>query len=198
MSHDISRWLETLGLGQYAEAFARNDIDIEVLPELTEDDLRELGLSLGHRRKLLKAIATLPEAAETTEPAAPGRVKAEAERRQLTLMFVDLVGSTALSHRLDPEELSEVIRAYQNAVASEISRAEGHIAKFMGDGVLVYFGYPHAHEDDAERSVRAGLAIVEAVHRLKSRADEPLRVRVGIASGAVVVGDLIAEGLQNA
>jgi class 3 adenylate cyclase/tetratricopeptide (TPR) repeat protein len=194
VSGDISRWLENLGLGQYAEAFARNDIDIEVLPELTEDDLKELGLSLGHRRKLLKAIETLSGQPEPIQSVAPGRAKTEAERRQLTLMFVDLVGSTALSHRLDPEELSEVIRGYHNAVAAEVSRVEGHVAKFMGDGVLVFFGYPRAHEDDAERSVRAGLAIVEAVHRLRSGDNEPLRVRVGIATGSVVVGDLIGEG----
>jgi class 3 adenylate cyclase/tetratricopeptide (TPR) repeat protein len=190
----ISSWLEEVGLGQYAESFARNDIDFDVLPELTEDDLKELGLSLGHRRKLVKAIAALPRSPEPLPSGEPARAKPEAERRQLTLVFVDLVESTALSHRLDPEELAEVIRGYHDVVVAEISRLEGYVAKFMGDGVLVYFGFPRAHEDDAERAVRSALAIVEAVRGLRLRDDEPLRVRVGIATGSVVVGDLIGEG----
>jgi class 3 adenylate cyclase/tetratricopeptide (TPR) repeat protein len=194
VSGDISGWLQSLGLGQYAEAFARNDIDLEVLPELSEADLRELGLTLGHRRKLLKAIAALTARQEPAPTPERPRSKPEAERRQLSLMFVDLVDSTALSHRLDPEELSEIIRRYQKAVADEVTRFEGHVAKFMGDGVLVYFGYPRAHEDDAERSVRAGLAIAAIVRSLESRARETLRVRIGIATGPVVVGELIGEG----
>jgi class 3 adenylate cyclase/tetratricopeptide (TPR) repeat protein len=194
VSSDISCWLEGIGLGQYAEVFARNDIDIGILPELSEDDLKELGLSLGHRRKLLKAIAILSERPEPLRSTVPRRARPDAERRQLTLMFVDLVGSTALSHRLDPEELSDVIRGYQNAVAGEVSRFEGRVAKFMGDGVLIYFGYPHAHEDDAERAVHAALAIVEGVRNLESRVSAQMRVRIGIATGPVVVGEIVGEG----
>ena len=173
-----------------------------VLPRLTADDLSELGVaSLGHRRKLLDAIAALrAEAAPPARSAArrhaarPPHRHRRAERRQLTVMFVDLVGSTALSARLDPEEMREVLRAYQNAVAGEIARVDGHVAKLMGDGVLAYFGWPRAHEDEAERAVRAGLAIVEAVGRLATPAGEPLAARVGIATGLVVVGDLVGEG----
>ena len=142
-----------------------NDIASAVLPELTDRDLKDLGVSLGHRRLLLKAIAhlaardadgTLASAAE----AAPRTDRATgAERRQLTVMFVDLVGSTELSGRLDPEDMGEVIRAYQGCCAEVIGRWGGHVAKYMGDGVLAYFGWPQAHEDEAERAVRAGLAL---------------------------------------
>ena len=174
-----------LGLGQYEQAFRENDIDADLLPTLTMDDLRELGIaSLGHRKRLLSAIASLGK----------GLRVPQAERRQLTVMFVDLVGSTALSARLDPEEMREVLRAYQNTVTGEIARVEGHVAKLMGDGVLAYFGWPRAHEDEAERAVRAGLAIVEAVGQLSTPAGEPLAARVGIATGLVVVGDLVGEG----
>ena len=190
----IARWLEDLDLGQYAETFARNDIDLEVLPDLSDDDLKDLGISLGHRRKLLKAIAALPAEQEHVPSPGPSHSKAEAERRQLTVMFVDLVGSTALSQRLDPEELSELIGVYQKAVAGEVARVEGHVARYMGDGVLAYFGYPHAHEDSSERAVRAGLAIVEAVGGLTSPDGESLRVRIGVATGSVVVGDIIGAG----
>ena len=201
---DVGAWLRGLGLGQYEQAFRDNDVDAEVLPELTADDLERLGVaSLGHRRKLLAAIAALPaghpppcprrQPNRRSTPARPARAT-EAERRQLTVMFVDLVGSTALSGRLDPEEMREVLRAYQDAVAGEVARFEGHVAKFMGDGVLAYFGWPRAHEDDAERAVRAGLAIVEAVGRLATPDGEPLAARVGIATGLVVVGDLVGEG----
>ncbi|MDP2620459.1 MAG: adenylate/guanylate cyclase domain-containing protein, partial [Hyphomicrobiales bacterium] len=194
MSGDIARWLEGLGLDRYAETFARNDIDLEVVAELSDDDLKDLGLTLGHRRKLLKAIAALPDVQERPPASAPSRSKAEAERRQLTVMFVDLVGSTALSQRMDPEELSELIGGYQTAVAGQVARVEGHVARYMGDGVLAYFGYPRAHEDGADRAVRAGLAIVEMVSGLASPDGESLRVRVGIATGSVVVGDIIGEG----
>src|SRR6516162_6160325 len=150
---------------QYEQAFRENAIDAAVLPELTADDLRELGVSLiGHRRKLLAAIAALHSdrsPAAETGPAAP-----TAERRQLTLMFCDLVGSTALSARLDPEDLREMIGAYHRAVTEAVRNFDGWVAKYMGDGVLAYFGYPLAHEDDPERAVRAGLAVVEAVRRL--------------------------------
>ncbi|MSP83765.1 MAG: hypothetical protein EXQ94_12820 [Alphaproteobacteria bacterium] len=151
---DVARWLANLGLGEFAETFAGNRIDGAVLPELTDDHLREMGLPLGARLKLLKAIKTLDTQVEA--PAARG----EAERRQLTVMFVDLVGSTELSLKLDPEELRELSRAYGDVVAREVGRFGGHVAKYMGDGVLVYFGYPQAHEDDAVRAIYAGLAVV--------------------------------------
>lgn len=196
---NLEQWLERLGLGQYAQVFAVNDIDFEVLPRLTEDNLKELGLTLGHRVKLKAAIEALSPDRSLTQPASPPTRQtelqpAEAERRQLTVMFVDLVGSTALSGRLDPEDMREVIGAYQNAVAGEVARFEGHVAKFMGDGVLAYFGWPRAHEDEAERAVRAGLAVIETVAKLATSAMESLAARVGIATGLVVVGDLIGEG----
>lgn len=194
MSGDIAHWLEGLGLSRYTKTFARNDIDLEVLPDLSDDDLKELGLTLGHRRKLLKAVAGLPAEKKHAPPPTTARTKAEAERRQLTVMFVDLVGSTALSQRLDPEELSELIGGYQKAVSDQVARVEGHVARYMGDGVLAYFGFPRAHEDSAERAARAGLAIVETVGGLTSPGGEPLRVRVGIATGPVVVGEMIGEG----
>jgi class 3 adenylate cyclase len=188
---DIAAWLRGLGLEQYEVAFHANEIDASVLPRLTAEDLKDLGVTLvGHRRRLLDAIAALsddPRAAEATRAAAT-----EAERRQLTVMFCDLVGSTELAARLDPEDLRDVIGAYHRAVTGAVTSFEGFVAKYMGDGVLVYFGYPQAHEDDAERAVRAGLAVIEAVDRL----DLPVRLlaRVGIATGLVVVGDLIGEG----
>ena len=200
MARDVGRLLEDLGLQRYLGTFVANDIDIDVLRDLKEHDLERLGLSLGHRKKLLRAIVTLE--AELTAASQPGpevqrgheAIPTTAERRQLTVLFADLVGSTALSGRLDPEDMREVIRAYQNAVAGEVARVEGHVAKFMGDGVLAYFGWPQAHDDEAERAVRAGLAIVETVGKLATPAKEPLAVRVGIATGLVVVGDLIGEG----
>jgi class 3 adenylate cyclase len=196
---DVARWLADHGLGQHAKTFGKQGVGADVLHELTDADLKELGLNLGDRKRLLKAIAALPAGstdarAEIPEATAGPAVPREAERRQLTIMFVDLVGSTALAQRLDPEEMREVLRSYQNAVAGEITRYEGHIAKFMGDGVLAYFGYPRAHEDEAERAVRAGLAITAAIGRLASPAGMPLAVRVGIATGPVVVGELIGEG----
>ena len=202
---DVGAWLRGLGLGQYEPAFRENDVDADVLPELTEADLERLGVaSLGHRKKLLRGIAALragsapsaatPPAAEPAPDAPPAAHSSGAERRQLTVMFVDLVGSTALSGRLDPEEMQEVLRAYQNAVTGEVARYGGHVAKLMGDGVLAYFGWPRAEEDEAERAVRAGLAITGAVGRLATPAGEPLATRVGIATGLVVVGDLVGAG----
>jgi class 3 adenylate cyclase len=174
----------------YEHAFLDQDIDAEVLPQLTADDLCALGVtSVGHRRKLLAAIAALDQP-RASEDAPPPR---DAERRQLTVMFVDLVGSTELSRGLDPEEMGGLIRAYQNALAGEVTRFEGHIAKCMGDGVLAYFGWPRAHEDEAERAVRTGLAIVAVVGRLAAPGGEPLAARVGIATGLVVVGDLVGS-----
>jgi class 3 adenylate cyclase len=188
--HDLAHWLEALGMSEYAQRFAENDIDIEVLGDLNDADFDRLGVSIGHRRKLLKALA----AGVATRAEAPhGKSATEsAERRQVTVMFCDLVGSTALSARMDPEDLREVISAYQKSVAETVQRFGGFVAKYMGDGVLVYFGYPQAHEDDAERAVRAGLELIQAVSGLKSSAF--LQTRVGIATGLVVVGDLIGSG----
>ena len=176
---DVSRWLAEQGLGHHAEAFAENGIAGDILRELTDADLKELGLNLGDRKRLLKAIAAL-DPAPTQDRMTPAKSIAtaaaprEAERRQLTVMFVDLVGSTALSARLDPEDMSAVIRAYQERCAEVVSRWDGHVAKYMGDGVLAYFGWPQAHEDEAERAVRAGLALVAALARLETAAGEPL------------------------
>ncbi len=198
MARVIGEWLTEIGLGKYAETFLANDIDLDVLPDLDDSDLERLGVSLGHRKKLLRAIADLSAAAtvrpRSDRPRAPEPSPSAAERRQLTVMFVDLVGSTELSRRLDPEVMREVIRAYQDLVAGEAARFEGHIAKFMGDGVLAYFGWPQAHENSAERAVRAGLAMTAAVGRLTNLTGKPLAARVGIASGLVVVGDLIGRG----
>ena len=196
----IADWLEKLGMSEYAERFAENDIDFTILSELTDQDLEKIGIvSLGHRRKLLRAIADL-KVVEKSEPSitvaavAPAEPGPQdfAERRQVTVMFSDLVGSTALSARMDPEDLREVISAYQKSVAQTVRRFGGFVAKYMGDGVLVYFGYPEAHEDDAERAVRAGLELIGAVAGLKTGVG--LQTRVGIATGLVVVGDLIGSG----
>ena len=196
----ISDWLGKLGMSEYAQRFADNDIDIDVLNELTDQDFDRLGVSLGHRRRMLRAIRELsasPIAAaterQTSAPTAPEQApKDTAERRQVTVMFSDLVGSTALSARMDPEDLREVISSYQKCVAETVQRFGGFVAKYMGDGALVYFGYPQAHEDDAERAVRAGLELVQAVGGLQSGVS--LQTRVGIATGLVVVGDLIGSG----
>ena len=202
---DVVLWLRSLGLAKYEAIFRENDIDETVLPSLTAEDLKELGVaSLGHRRKLLDAIAALrsdasgkaPTADTATMPTAPSASPEDrAERRQVTVMFSDLVGSTALSARMDPEDLREVISAYQKCVAETVQRFGGFVAKYMGDGVLIYFGYPQAHEDDAERAVRAGLELVAAVGSLKTHA--ALQTRVGIATGLVVVGDLIGSGASQ-
>jgi class 3 adenylate cyclase/tetratricopeptide (TPR) repeat protein len=197
----VAEWLQKLGLGQYAQRFAENDITFAILPDLTDQDLKELGVaSLGHRRQLLRAIAELKggETAApkpTTEYVAASAPQDTAERRQVTVMFSDLVGSTALSARMDPEDLREVISAYQKCVAETVQRFGAFVAKYMGDGVLIYFGYPQAHEDDAERAVRSALELVAAVGALKTHA--PLQTRVGIATGLVVVGDLIGSGASQ-
>jgi class 3 adenylate cyclase/predicted ATPase len=186
---DIGDWLRGLSLQFYERAFRDNGVDLEVLRHLTVDDLKEIGVhAVGHRRKILEAISLLPT--DQTTAGAP----ASAERRQLTIMFVDLVGSTDLSRRVDPEELREIMRAYQNAVAGEIARLDGHVAKFLGDGVLAYFGWPRASEDAAERAVRAGLAVATAVGSLSPGAGGSLAARIGVATGLVVVGDLLGEG----
>jgi class 3 adenylate cyclase len=191
---DIQTWLAEQGFAKYADAFASNDITVDVLPDLTDADLKDLGVAtMGDRKRLLRAIASLA----TTEvspvvPTAAGPSPANAERRQVTVMFSDLVGSTALAARMDPEDLREVISAYQKCVAETVRRFDGFVAKYLGDGVLVYFGYPQAHEDDAERAVRTGLELIAALTGLKTRAS--LQSRVGIATGLVVVGDLIGSG----
>jgi class 3 adenylate cyclase len=205
MAIDVAGWLRGLGLQQYEPAFRDNEVDGAVLADLTAEDLIGLGVTLiGHRRKLLSAIATLaaeapavpllaaavPAPVPTPVPSQP-----EAERRQLTVMFCDIVGSTALSTQFDPEDLRELINAYHKAVANTVSRFDGFVAKYMGDGVLIYFGYPQAHEDDAERSVHASLAVIEAVAKLSGRAT--LRVRIGIATGLAIVGDLIGAGASQ-
>jgi class 3 adenylate cyclase/predicted ATPase len=187
---DIAGWLRGLGLEQYEPVFRSNDIDGAVLPTLTAEDLKDLGIaSVGHRRRLLEAITALREGGE---PAAKVQASAEAERRQLTVMFCDLVGSTELSTNLDPEDLREVIAAYHRGVAETVGRFAGFVAKYMGDGVLVYFGYPQAHEDDAERAVRAGLDLISGIGQIT--ACKAVQVRVGVATGLVVVGDLIGAG----
>jgi len=195
---DVAEWLRALGLEQYERAFRENEIDERVLPSMTGEDLRDLGVTLvGHRRRLLDAIAALragtPVAAVT---AASGDAPAqpEAERRQLTVMFCDLVGSTDLSARLDPEDMQELLRAYQLKVSDVVRGFGGYISKFLGDGVLVYFGYPQAHEHDAERAIRAGLSLVRSIGQLDTGGGEPLNARVGMATGLVVVGDLIGSG----
>ena len=205
---DVTSWLEDLGFGQYGPAFAANEIDQETLLKLTPEDLKELGVAaLGHRKKILDAISALnakigsihvgltetPELEPRDSKSAQNKPR-EAERRQLTVVFVDLVGSTGLATQLDPEEMSVLLRQFQNAVAGEIVRFDGYVAKLMGDGVLAYFGWPQAHEDEAERSVRAGLAVVSTVGAMSTKDGSPLSVRVGIATGLVVVGDLIGVG----
>ena len=191
----IAGWLEGLGLADYAERFAENRIDISVLSELSDQDLKELGVVLGDRRKMLRAIRELVavEPVEDRPAPEPAPKPDAAERRQLTVMFCDLVGSTAMSARLDPEDMRAIIGAYHKCCASLIAANGGFVAKYMGDGVLAYFGYPQAHEHDAERAVRAGLAIVEAAPKLQTVAGA-LHVRVGIATGIVVVGDLLGSG----
>src|ERR1700676_1877220 len=202
---DVLVWLRSLGLERYEAAFRENEIDERVLPSLTLEDLKEIGVGpVGHRRMLLEAIAALrgdtggnAPSADVATTSSDLNVSPEdrAERRQITVMFSDLVGSTALSARMDPEDFREVISAYQNSVAAAVGRFGGFVAKYMGDGVLVYFGYPQAHEDDAERAVRAGLQLVTAVGDLKTHA--ALQTRIGIATGLVVVGDLIGSGASQ-
>jgi class 3 adenylate cyclase/tetratricopeptide (TPR) repeat protein len=191
----IAEWLASIGLREYAQRFADNAIDLSVVRDLTEQDLKDLGVLLGHRRKIVRAIAELDGVAPAaTETATKPVLRGEPERRHLTVMICDLVGSTALSTRLDPEEMRAVIDAYHAACARILQSYDGFLGDFRGDGVLAYFGYPCAHEDDAERSVRTGLDIIATVARLETPAAEPLAVRIGIATGVVVIGDLSREG----
>ncbi len=195
---DVAGWLRGLGLAQYEAAFREAAIGPDVLPELTDSDLEKLGIALGDRKRLLRAIGSLRLADTLAQPRVPPPTprsrEGGAERRQLTVMFCDLVGSTALSAQLDPEDMREVIRAYQDACSGAIARYDGFLAKFMGDGVLAYFGFPRAHEDNADRAVRAGLDIAAAVGKLDTPARVSLNVRIGIATGLVVVGDLVGQG----
>ena len=207
MGLDVADWLRGLGLEQYASAFRDNEIEADVLPSLNADDLKDIGVTLvGHRRRLLDAIAALkPQVSSTADSAAAAELSStrasvatprstDAERRQLTVMFCDLVGSTVLSTQLDPEEMSNVLGAFQKVCANAVTGFGGLVAKYMGDGALVYFGYPEAHEDDAERAVRAGLALIEAMTAIQLSMPLRPQVRVGIATGRVVVGELIGEG----
>jgi class 3 adenylate cyclase len=192
---DLAHWLEELGMSEYVQRFAENKVDVSVLRHLTDQDLKDIGVPLGHRRKMLAAIAEHVDSPQASprSPLTEAKPQDAAERRQVTVMFSDLVGSTALSARMDPEDLREVISSYQKCVADTVQRFGGYVAKYMGDGVLVYFGYPQAHEDDAERAVRAGLQLVAAIGDLETT-HASLQTRVGIATGLVVVGDLIGSG----
>jgi class 3 adenylate cyclase/tetratricopeptide (TPR) repeat protein len=207
VSKKVTAWLEQLGLGQYAIAFEENELDLDQLIDLSNEDLKDLGVAImGHRKKLFRAIDTLrdmpaQEAIQGEAAAQPDPLTStssgEAERRQLTVMFCDLVGSTELSRQFDPEDLQTIIAAYQAACNAAIERFDGYVARYMGDGMLVYFGYPVAHEDDAERAVRAGLGIIEEVALLDLNLDVELAVRVGIATGLVVAGDIIGDGASE-
>jgi class 3 adenylate cyclase len=191
---EIANWLKELGLGQYAQAFAENEIDVSVLPHLTDQDLKDIGVPLGPRRKILAAISKDATAQVKPEPTVSSGPKTpdSAERRQVTVLFSGLVGSTALAAAMDPEDLREVISAYKKCVSEAVRRFDGYVAKYLGDGILAYIGYPQAHEDDAERAVRAGLELIAAVAGLKTHS--PLQTRVGIATGLVIVGDLSGSG----
>ena len=191
---ELSKWLNANGLDTLLEVLEKQQIDLDILPDLTESDLKDLGITLGPRRRLLKAIQTIGVTAQPETPPRRETAIDSAERRQLSVLFVDLVGSTALSARRDPEEMRQIVRRYQNTVAGEIARFEGYVAKFMGDGVLAYFGWPKAHEDEPGSAVRAAMAAVTAVQDLRTNDGEALAARAGIATGLVVVGDLIGEG----
>src|SRR5580704_9628469 len=191
---ELRDWLRRHKFEQYAEIFEANDIDLDVLPELSERDLEQLGVSMGNRRRLRKALAE-----RDAEPAGPSAADApgEAERRQVTVLFCDMVGSTALSGTVDPEILGALIRRYQDAVAGVIGRFGGFVAKFMGDGVLAYFGFPRAFEDAAERSVRAAIGILSEVGEIELPDNSRVQARIGIATGLGVVGEIIGTGIAQ-
>jgi class 3 adenylate cyclase/tetratricopeptide (TPR) repeat protein len=197
MTDDIQNWLQNLALGKYGDVFVENAIDIDVLQDLADDDLKSMGVALGDRKRILRAITELAnhnDATNKNENLENRDQRAtSAERRQLTVMFCDLVGSTALSHQLDPEDLRDVMRRYQDAVVGAVTQYGGHVAKYLGDGVLAYFGWPQAYEDQAERAVRAGLDAIDAVRKVELSGDRTLDARVGIATGEVVVGDLVGD-----
>ena len=205
---DVREWLNSIGLGQYADSFVAGDIDWEVLSHLDHEVLRELGVSSpGHRLRILKAIGSLPEGEVQPPPPeiSPEQVieptmadsEGEADRRQLTVMFCDLVGSTALAESMEPESYRDLLVSYQSAARRAIEQYGGYIARYMGDGLLVYFGYPQAHEADAERAVRAGLGIIDAVQTLERVDDRGCRVRIGVATGVVIAGDIVGEGASE-
>jgi class 3 adenylate cyclase len=194
----MAEWLTSLGLGEYSQRFAENAIDLSVVRDLTEQDLKDLGVLLGHRRKILRAIAELDIAALAPANAVTGPLsRDEAERRQLTVMFCDLVGSTALSARLDPEDMWRVIASYHAWINEVISRYRGMIAQYTGDGVLAYFGYPRAQEDAAEQAVRAALILGDAVANLQTKVGAALQVRIGIATGTVIVSELLIHKIPT-
>ena len=202
----LKAWLQTLSLAQYADLFAANAIDWPTLPTLGDDDLQTLGVAkLGHRKRLLQAIAELSVGEETESESVgadserdPAEVGSEQpERRHLTIMFCDLVASTALAERLDPEDMLSLMGRYRRVCTQAVERYGGHIAKYMGDAILTYFGWPQAHEEDAERALRAGLALLEAVGRLEAYPGEPLQLRIGVATGTVVVGDTVSDGVSQ-
>ncbi len=186
--NNVRDWLRKHNFEQYADAFEANDVGLDILPELKESDLEQLGVSLGNRRRLLKAIAEHTPTLETSEPSG------EAERRQVTVLFCDMVGSTALSGRLDPELLGQLIRRYQDTAAGAIGRFGGFVAKFMGDGVLAYFGFPRAFEDAAESAVRAAIGILAEVGDIALPDGTRVQARIGIATGLVVVGEIVGTG----
>ncbi|WP_299615834.1 AAA family ATPase [Pelagibius sp.] len=191
----IRRWLTAIGLGGLADTFEDNDIDLEVVPDLSEEDLKELGLTLGQRKRFLRAAQALDSAEPDAETDPADRVeRVPAERRHLTVMFCDIVGSTVLSERLEAEDLLDVVRRYQTFSASIIGTHEGYIARYVGDGILAYFGYPMAHEDAPAHALHAALNIAEGIGALEMPADTKLAVRIGIASGVVIVGDMIGGG----
>jgi class 3 adenylate cyclase/predicted ATPase len=196
VNDQITTWLDGIGLAQYATVFVESAIDFEILPDVTEADLEKLGVALGHRKRILRAIAALSGGSLAPAGNAP-LAQSKAERRQVTVLFCDLVGSTALAVKLDPEDLRDVIRTYQGSCAAAITQMGGYVARFMGDGLIAYFGYPQAHEDDAERAVRAGLDLVAKVSQLLLPTGDLLQVRVGIATGVVVVGDIVGEELAQ-
>src|SRR3979490_1663834 len=188
---DVGTWLGGLGLGQYEAVFRESEIDADVLTELTDQHLKDLGIALGHRlRRAIRRLAGDAPAKASEQP----KPQDAADRRQLTVMFCDLVDSTALTAQLDPEDMGDLLRAFQHAVAAAVPRFDGHVAKWTGDGASVYFGYPRAHEDDAERATRASIALIEAVGKLRREHDVALEVRIGISTGLVVGGELIGEG----
>ena len=195
----IAEWLASIGLAEYVERFAENAVDLAVLPDLTEQDLKDLGVKLGHRRKLLRAIAELDLAAHAPATQLPRKPppsqppRPEAERRQLSIMFCDLVGSTALTAQLDPEDMWRVIASYHDCISGVVTRYGGKVARYMGDGALIYFGYPQAREDDAVQAVRAALALVDAIANLRTNVDVALQARIGLATGTVVVSELLID-----
>jgi class 3 adenylate cyclase len=199
---DIDLWLQSLGLEKYGEVLASHDIDLTVIPHLTEQDLEKLGLSLGHRRKFIAAAAklrpvTTSSAVASAQDNPPAQFVPPVERRQVTIVFIDLVGSTALGRDMDPEDIIRLLRQYRDACVAAIGKYDGFIAQYLGDGILVYFGFPQAQEHAAERAVRAGLEIVEKVGWLKQPDGQPLQCRVGIATGLVVVGEATGVGVAG-